>query len=145
MGMMMECQHSKQRSPRVSDSAATLAAEWHSTKLCWRQNQPSGHQWFSVRLLPIGTHGMDNDMTNFGIYFAFFFSACMLYAPWGNRILATRPLRFTHWLPGLPWAVMIFTYDEARKFLMRVTSRKSILPNGKTRRITGWLEANTYY
>jgi magnesium-transporting ATPase (P-type) len=129
---------------RMAQHEALLEAKsafWTSMVLC----QIAAIIAVRTRWLSIGTHGMDNDMTNFGIYFAFFFSACMLYAPWGNRILATRPLRFTHWLPGLPWAVMIFTYDEARKFLMRVTSRKSILPNGKTRRITGWLEANTYY
>lgn len=131
---------------RMSQHEALLEAKsafWTAMVLC----QIAAIFAVRTRWISINGHGMDNDMTNFGIYFAFFFSACLLYSPWGNRILATRPLRFTHWLPGLPWAVMMFGYDEARKFLMRVTSRTITIPNsgGRKRKTVGWLEANTYY
>ena len=37
-------------------------------------------------------------------------------------VLGTQPIRFTHWMPGVPWSMMIFMYDETRKYMMRATS-----------------------
>jgi sodium/potassium-transporting ATPase subunit alpha len=43
------------------------------------------------------------------------------------------PLRFTWWLPALPFSAAILTYDEIRKFLLR-----RLKPGN-------WLERETYY
>lgn len=42
--------------------------------------------------------------------------------------------------------MLIFVYDELRKYLMRTTSPELIdKSTGQARRIAGWLERNTYY
>ncbi len=57
-----------------------------------------------------------------------------------------RPIRFLHWMPGMPYSFSIIIFDEVRKFLMRRTSVASINPvTGQSVRVAGWLERNTYY
>ena len=42
--------------------------------------------------------------------------------------------------------MIIFMYDEIRKYLMRTTSPEVMdKSTGQVRRIAGWLERNTYY
>jgi sodium/potassium-transporting ATPase subunit alpha len=43
----------------------------------------------------------------------------LIYVPGFDQFFLTGPLRFTWWLPPLVFAVMIFTYDEIRKWVMR--------------------------
>jgi sodium/potassium-transporting ATPase subunit alpha len=42
------------------------------------------------------------------------------------------PLRFTWWIPPMPFSVVIFIYDEIRKHMLRK------YPGG-------WVEIETYY
>ena len=39
----------------------------------------------------------------------------------------------------------MLTYDEVRKYLMRITSSVKVLEDGTKKVTTGWLEANTMY
>merc|ERR1712146_19948 len=65
-------------------------------------------------------------------------TAYMTYTPWGNNyFLQTRQLRLVHWFPGIPWAAMLFCYDETRKWIMRLTSRVDV-KTGKY--VVGWAE-----
>lgn len=41
-------------------------------------------------------------------------------------------LRFSWWFPGLPFSILIFIYDEVRRYLIR-------------RYPGGWVERETYY
>ena len=42
--------------------------------------------------------------------------------------------------------MLIFVYDEVRKYLMRTTSPEVMdKATGQVRRVAGWLERNTYY
>eukprot|EP00622_Pseudochattonella_farcimen_P004228 FR739573.1.p1 GENE.FR739573.1~~FR739573.1.p1 ORF type:complete len:200 (+),score=1.93 FR739573.1:83-601(+) len=94
-------------------------------------------RWQSVRVL-----GLDNTVINFGVFIGLIALAYCVYIPQLNLLLETRPLRFTQWLPGIPWAATIVCYDECRKFLMRVTSTWDE-QTGKKK--LGWMEANSYY
>merc|ERR1739841_125781 len=46
--------------------------------------------------------------------------------------LRMYPLKINWWLPALPFSLLIFCYDETRKFLLR-------------RNPGGWIESETYY
>merc|ERR1712007_388977 len=49
-----------------------------------------------------------------------------------DKGLRMYPLKFNWWLPAIPFSVLIFCYDETRKFLLR-------------RNPGGWIEQETYY
>jgi len=97
-------------------------------------------RWLSMR-----QQGLRNSTLNFGLFFETLLAAWLCYCK-PFHVLGTRNIRFTHWLPGLPWSMLIFTYDEVRKVLMRGTSPVTTDPaTGQLKRVAGWLERNTYY
>lgn len=49
-----------------------------------------------------------------------------------NEMIVSFHNRFRWWLPPLPFMVVIFIYDECRRFYIR-------------RNPGGWLERETYY
>lgn len=87
--------------------------------------------------------GMSNRFINFGVMFTALATAYMTYSPWGNKyFLQTRQLRAVHWFPGIPWAAIIFCFDETRKWVMRLTSRVDV-KTGKY--VVGWAEKMSHY
>jgi len=76
--------------------------------------------------------GMKNGMLNFGLCFETLLAAFLSYCPGMDKGLRMYPLKFNWWLPALPFSLLIFTYDETRKYLLR-------------RNPGGWIEAETYY
>ena len=52
--------------------------------------------------------GMSNPLMNFGLIAETILAAFLCYTPGVNTALGTRPLRFTHWLPGVPFSMFIF-------------------------------------
>jgi len=85
-----------------------------------------------TRKLSIVTQKMNNGHLNFGLFSETAIAAALCYVPFLNTIFSTRPIRFVHWCPALPWSLLIFLYDEVRKYLIRQS------PNG-------WLDRFTYY
>lgn len=68
--------------------------------------------------------------------------------------LPFRPLPFPYLLSPSPTflhpitssQMLIFVYDEVRKYLMRTTSPEVMdKSTGQIKRVAGWLERNTYY
>ena len=100
---------------------------------------------FKTRWLSVVEHGLGNPLLNVGLFASLMAMALATYSPMLNDLFSTRPIRFFHWMPGLPWACVIIVYDEARKFFMRKTSSKTVDDEGVTTRVIGWLEANTHY
>merc|ERR1711871_797921 len=99
-----------------------------------------------TRWLSIAQQGMVNPVMNFGLLFETILGCFLCYVPGLGDVLGTRPLRWTHWFPGLPFCLFIFFYDETRKYLMRATSTK--MRDKDTKRMLnypGWLERMTYY
>jgi len=111
-----------------------IVVQWADLLICKTR-------WLSLR-----TQGLTNVMMNFGLFFETLLGAILCYILPINTALGTRNLRFTHWLPGIPWSILIFTYDEIRKYLMRTTSPETVDPvTGQVVRLKGWIERNTYY
>nr|CAH1755607.1 Na,K-ATPase alpha 1B [Oncopeltus fasciatus] len=76
--------------------------------------------------------GMRNWALNFGLVFETALAAFLSYCPGMDKGLRMYPLKFVWWLPALPFMVVIFIYDEVRRFYLR-------------RNPGGWLERETYY
>merc|ERR1712167_481319 len=95
-----------------------------------------------TRNLSLSQQGMINHFGNFGLFFETALVAILLYVPFLNVALGTRPIPFAHFaVPSFSFFVAIFFYDELRKIWLR---------NGMTRgqgssSLTGWIVQNTYY
>merc|ERR1711972_22151 len=76
--------------------------------------------------------GMKNWFMNFGLCFETLLAAFLSYTPGMDKGLRMYPLYFNWWLPAIPFSILIFCYDETRKFLLR-------------RNPGGWIEKDTYY
>uniref|UniRef100_A0A915D120 Sodium/potassium-transporting ATPase subunit alpha n=1 Tax=Ditylenchus dipsaci TaxID=166011 RepID=A0A915D120_9BILA len=76
--------------------------------------------------------GMSNWTLNFGLVFETCLAAFLCYCPGLDNGLRMYGLRFSWWFPALPFSILIFVYDEARRFLIR-------------RYPGGWVERETYY
>lgn len=111
-----------------------IVVQWADLMICKTR-------WLSIR-----EQGMVNPVMNFGLLFETILGCFLCYIPGLGDVLGTRPIRFQHWFPGMPFCLFIFFYDEMRKYLMRKTSKDTISEDtGKTLRIPGWLEKMTYY
>ena len=76
--------------------------------------------------------GMNNWIMNFGLFFETALAAFLSYTPGMDKGLKMYPLKINWWLPGIPFSILIFVFDEVRKFLLR-------------RNPGGWIEQETYY
>jgi len=76
--------------------------------------------------------GMKNHFMNFGLCFETCLAAILSYTPGMDKGLRMYPLKINWWLPAIPFSILIFCYDETRKFLLR-------------RNPGGWIESETYY
>jgi len=77
--------------------------------------------------------GMKNHFLNFGLIFETCLAAFLSYCPGMDKGLRMYPLYFNWWLPALPFSLLIFCYDETRKYLLRRNGPGS------------WIERETYY
>ncbi|XP_045626278.1 sodium/potassium-transporting ATPase subunit alpha [Procambarus clarkii] len=75
---------------------------------------------------------MKNMVLNFGLCFETALAAFLSYAPGMDKGLRMYPVKFYWWLPAIPFSLLIFVYDECRRFILRRTPG-------------GWLEYETYY
>ena len=99
-----------------------------------------------TRMNSIYHQGMLNPAMNYGLIFETLLGAILCYTPGLGFALGTRPLKFVHWMPGIPYSIFIFLYDETRKKIMRHQVKMSVdKQTGQTIRIPGWVERNTYY
>nr|CAD2171846.1 unnamed protein product [Meloidogyne enterolobii] len=76
--------------------------------------------------------GMSNWILNFGLVFETVLAALLCYLPGTDQGLRMYGLRFTWWFPAIPFSILIFVYDEFRRYLIR-------------RYPKGWVERETYY
>ncbi|XP_076366874.1 sodium/potassium-transporting ATPase subunit alpha-like isoform X2 [Tachypleus tridentatus] len=76
--------------------------------------------------------GMTNHILNFGLFFETALAAFLSYCPGMDKGLRMYPLKFNWWLPALPFSLLIFVYDEVRRYILR-------------RNPGGWIEKETYY
>jgi len=94
-------------------------------------------QWADViisktRRLSVFQQGMKNHMLNFGLFFETALAALLQYTPGLNTGLRLRPMNATWWFIAFPFSLLIFLYDETRRYFLR-------------RQPGGWVEQETYY
>ena len=85
-----------------------------------------------TRKLSLFEQGLGNGFMNFGLMFETVLGCILIYVPFLNDVFGTRPLHILHWMPGVPWSIMILVYDETRKYLMRGAPG-------------GWIDTMTYW
>merc|ERR1719167_1099329 len=85
-----------------------------------------------TRKLSVFQQGVKNHFMNFGLIFETAIACFLCYTPGMDKGLRMSPLKFSWWLPAIPFSILIFCYDETRKFLLR-------------RNPGGWVEQETYY
>ena len=99
-----------------------------------------------TRWLSITKQGMRNNFMLFGIASELMLVTALAYIKPFNIALGTRDIRLVHWFCAIPFAIVIFLFDETRKALMRSTSLEIKDPKtGQITRIPGWLERNCAY
>jgi magnesium-transporting ATPase (P-type) len=73
-----------------------------------------------TRVLSIFQHGiMGNTWLLKALVAELGITALLVFAPPLNVVFGTAPVRAWHLALGLPWALIIFAYDEGRKLLLR--------------------------
>ena len=85
-----------------------------------------------TRKLSLFEQGMRNQFMNFGLCFETLLGIFFIYTPPLNDAFFTRPIHGLHWFTGVPWSLMIFIYDEVRKYIIRKN------PGGWIERFTYW-------
>jgi sodium/potassium-transporting ATPase subunit alpha len=101
--------------------AAIVVVQWADLIICKTRRNSVFHQ------------GMKNWVMNFGLCFETAMACFLSYTPGMDIGLRMYPLYFRWWLPAIPFSILIFCYDESRKYLLRR------FPAGS------WLERETYY
>merc|ERR1712109_366864 len=76
--------------------------------------------------------GMKNHFMNFGLVFETVLACILSYTPGRDKGLRMYPLKFNWWFPAVPFSLLIFVFDEVRKYLLRQNPG-------------GWIEQETYY
>ncbi|XP_067129300.1 sodium/potassium-transporting ATPase subunit alpha-like [Centruroides vittatus] len=100
--------------------ASIVVVQWADLIICKTRRNSVFHQ------------GMTNYVLNFGLIFETALAAFLSYCPGMDKGLKMYPLKINWWLPALPFSLLIFVYDEIRRFILR-------------RRPGGWVEHETYY
>merc|ERR1711923_363864 len=72
-----------------------------------------------TRKLSVFHQGMKNHFLNFGLFFETALAAFLSYTPGMDKGLRMYPLKAEWWVPAMPFSVLIFVYDELRKYLLR--------------------------
>merc|ERR1719391_1818681 len=93
-------------------------------------------QWADVlicktRRLSIFQQGMKNKILIAGLMEETLLAAFLAYCPGTDAMLRMYPLEWTWWFVPMPFSLIIFCYDETRKYLLR--------------KGTKWVETETYY
>ncbi|KAJ0178264.1 hypothetical protein K1T71_006087 [Dendrolimus kikuchii] len=63
--------------------------------------------------------GMRNKTMNMGLAFELILAIAICYTPGINSFFRTYPLRFRWWFLALPFAALMFVFDEIRKYCLR--------------------------
>jgi sodium/potassium-transporting ATPase subunit alpha len=86
-----------------------------------------------TRRLSIFQQGMRNKILIAGLFEETLLAALLAYMPGTDVALRMYPLEWHWWLVPMPFSLLIFVYDETRKYLIR---------SGKP---GNWVESETYY
>ncbi|XP_074593049.1 sodium/potassium-transporting ATPase subunit alpha-like isoform X2 [Brevipalpus obovatus] len=99
---------------------AIVIVQWTDLIVCKTRRNSLYHQ------------GMRNHALNFGLFFETALAAFLSYTPGMDVLLKLYPIKLSWWFPAMPFMIVIFIYDEARKYIIR-------------RKPGGFVERETYY
>jgi len=68
-----------------------------------------------------------------GFFEIYLVAGLVIYVPFFNQILGTRPVPGMYWIVPLPFMLYVLCFDEIRKFFIRKTT-----PGGKFQKVCGW-------
>ncbi|XP_038206240.1 sodium/potassium-transporting ATPase subunit alpha-like [Zerene cesonia] len=77
--------------------------------------------------------GMKNKALNFGLVFEIILACIVCYVPGVNTFFRAYPLRLKWWFLALPFSLLMFLFDEFRKYCIR------------TEQFGGWFNKLTFY
>ena len=97
-----------------------VVVQWADLIICKTRKNSVFHQ------------GMTNWVMNFGLLFETVLAAFLSYTPGMDKGLKMYPLKINWWFPAIPFSLLIFIFDEVRKYLLRQNPG-------------GWVELETYY
>ncbi|KAL7637147.1 UNVERIFIED_CONTAM: hypothetical protein RMT77_011859 [Armadillidium vulgare] len=97
-----------------------VVVQWADLVICKTRRNSIVHQ------------GMKNMVLNFALVFETCLAAILSYTPGMDKGLRMYPLKIYWWFPAIPFSILIFVYDECRRFVLR-------------RNPGGWVENETYY
>ena len=97
-----------------------VVVQWADLIICKTRKNSVFHQ------------GMTNMVMNFGLVFETLLAAFLSYTPGMDKGLKMYPLKINWWFPALPFSILIFIFDEVRKYILRHNPG-------------GWVEKETYY
>merc|ERR1712176_1102941 len=78
-----------------------------------------------TRISSIFQQGMKNTFMNYAILCELCLMGFLIYIPWANIIVGSRPLKFIFWTPSLPYAICVLIYHELRKCFVRRDKNKN--------------------
>lgn len=102
-----------------------------------------------TRILSVFRTGLQNSAVHFSLVLELLVSLVLVYLPILQSGFDVRPLKFVHWLPGVPFGMFILFYDEARKwFIRRHIKNESglVVPKGdRLDHISAWVHDLTLW
>jgi len=102
--------------------------------------QMAGAVSCKTRLLSLRDQGMSNSVMLGGYCSEVFLCLALSYFPFMNTAFNTAAIAPVHIFPAMPFSILIFAYDESRKYLIRRARAK----NGANGEV-GFVEKYTYY
>ncbi|RWS29887.1 sodium/potassium-transporting ATPase subunit alpha-like protein [Leptotrombidium deliense] len=85
-----------------------------------------------TRRLSVFQQGMKNHVLTAAIALQIVFALFVVYTPGVDKTLNVKPLKLLWWALGIPYLLVLFVWDEIRRYLLRLTPG-------------GWIERETYY
>ena len=83
---------------QTSGFTTIIVVQWADLMICKTR-------WLSIR-----EQGMVNPVMNFGLLFETILGCFLCYIPGLGDVLGTRPIRFQHWFPGMPFCLVSFVF-----------------------------------
>ena len=74
-------------------------------------------------VLSIFQQGMTNWVLNFGLVFETLCAVALIYFPY-SYVVGFYPVAPEWWIPALPFSLLIFVGDEARRYFIRLALRQ---------------------
>jgi sodium/potassium-transporting ATPase subunit alpha len=85
-----------------------VIVQWTDLIICKTRRLSIFHQGFQ-----------NNPQGAFALFFETFVAAFLCYMPFTEKGLRTFPLMWYWWIPAMPFAMLIWVFDEVRKFTLR--------------------------